>query len=109
MVAIGSAAIGRPRRETQGHPGEGQRCGVGEHVPGVGQQCQRTGQKTADDFHDRKAAGEHERPHQAIAVLGVIVGVSVLRVAGITPRRGLYVGRRALHSTSIPVYYAASQ
>ena len=109
LVTIGSAAIRGPRRETQGHPGESQRCGVGEHVPGVGQQCQRTGEKATDDFNDREPAREHERPHEAVAVLGVIVGVSMFRVAMITPRRGLYVRRRALHSTSIPVYYAASQ
>ncbi len=55
MVTISAAAIRGPRRETQGHPGEGQRSSVGEHVPGVGQQCQRTGQKAADNLHDRES------------------------------------------------------
>ena len=108
LIAIRSASIGGSRREAQRYPGERQRRGVGQHMPGVGKQRQRTRQEATDDLYDREATGEHERPHEAVAVLRVIVGVMV-RMARVTPRRALYVGRRALHSMSIPVYYAASQ
>ncbi|BET11577.1 hypothetical protein THI4931_26190 [Pandoraea sputorum] len=42
-------------------PTEGKRGGVADHVPGVGQQCERAGQQPADDLDDHEDGDDDER------------------------------------------------
>ena len=62
--APGGAVRGRTRGQLGGRQGHGQAGDVGEHVPGVGQQRQRSGDKGADDLghqdRGRQAQGDQE-------------------------------------------------
>jgi len=75
----------RPARGSHGGVAHGQRPGIGEHVRGVGDQCERTRNPAADRFRDHESGRDPQRPQQrglagtlAMAVPGVrIVVVSM--------------------------------
>ena len=76
----------RPPGEPGREQGERQRGGVGEHVPGVGQDGQRVGEQPDDDLHDEEARDERQRDRERLPVgaqprVLVAVRVHALRLA----------------------------
>jgi hypothetical protein len=51
-------------REARRDPRERQRDGVRQHVPGIGEQRERSGEQPAGDLHQHVEDGERERPEQ---------------------------------------------
>ena len=58
----------RPRRHRRGDEREPERRRVGEHVPGVGEQRERVGERARDDLADHHGRDEDERDGQRAAV-----------------------------------------
>ena len=69
---------GRPRRQRGRHEREAERAGVRDHVRGVGEQRQRSGDEAADDLDDHERRDEPERdPEPAAVGVGVDPAVRV--------------------------------
>ena len=64
------AGRGRPGGERGGEVRDQQAGGVGEHVPGVGEQRQAAGQRRADDLGDEHRAGDEQHQQQSPPVVG---------------------------------------
>ena len=92
-VAVRRARRRRPARDRVGEQRDGERRGVGGHVPGVGDQRQRAGQPAADRLDHREARGQPERdpqrPSRRVAV--VVAGMGVPMARQVVRRRA---GRR---------------
>ena len=63
--AIGVPASGRARGYPGGEPGQAQGSGIGEHVPGIAQQRERTERQPGYELDERIAQGQ--MPTQAPA------------------------------------------
>ena len=65
-VAVGGPARRRTTRNPLREQREPERRRVGKHVPGVGEQRQRTGEPAPCGLDQRKSAGENEREGQCL-------------------------------------------
>ena len=68
LVAEAPLRRARPAREPDGDEGEPEREVVGEHVDGVGEEREASGQQPADDLDDRDRHGEREDEAERPAV-----------------------------------------
>jgi hypothetical protein len=81
MPAVRSLRIGGSPGEPEGKPGKGERCEVGQHVTGVGDQGQGAGNQPADHLGQHEAAGQQHHPEDlALALVRHRRGMPVARV-----------------------------
>ena len=92
VVAIGAPGIGGAPPDTEAQPGEQERRGVDQHVPGIGEQRQRAGVYSADHLDDHEDAGQDHGLEEA----GLVVGVAVTVTERLSPRP-----RHAMFHTAI--------
>ncbi len=91
--AVGEVTAARPLDNADDEERKDERAGVGQHVPGVGEQRERMRQDPDDDLEGHEAGDQHERDRQvapvrigsdrvrvarAVVVVGMIVIVAVL-------------------------------
>src|SRR5690606_22666613 len=88
-VAEGALAVGQAAAEAEGGIGQGQRHGIREHMPGIGQQRQGAGQDAAGHLHHHEGKDQKEgKEHLALVAAGyrwrmgmaVLVAVAVIMV-----------------------------
>ena len=77
MIAEAAAQIGRLAADSECHPGERKGDEITEHMAGIGKQCERSGQHTADRLDRHEAAGNQQRAEQSTFAVGVVRGVCV--------------------------------
>ena len=82
LIAEGHRPFGGPVGESQGEQREADRAGIGEHVPGVGQQRQRVRDDASRHLHGHEAEEQRERERQpaAVGVGASLMGVSRVSV-----------------------------
>ena len=71
LITERTLVIGRFFRKLEGGPGQPERQCIGQHVAGIGQQCQRTRQQPADHLDNHEAAGQQRGKQQAPGVFFV--------------------------------------
>jgi hypothetical protein len=86
--AEGVAGRGRAARDQLGHQGQAEGGGVGDHVAGVGNQCQRVRQHAGDRLDQREQQGQAERETHR----GLAAAFDDVAVAGIAVEVGVQVG-----------------
>ena len=82
VIAVRAPGIGGAPPDTEAQPGERERRGVDQHVPGVGEQRQRAGVNPADHLDDHEDAGQDHGLEEAGLVVGVAVTVRTPPVGG---------------------------
>ena len=59
-IAVARAARRRPARDPAGEDREAERCRVGEHVPGVGDERERSGEPSSGGLDEREGCSDRE-------------------------------------------------
>src|SRR5690606_33165414 len=87
VITIGPAWVGRPARDPEGDPRESESRRVCQHVPGVGDQRQRTRDQSADSLHHHEGAGEQQREQDATLVVRSYRSVMMMPLMVVTRPR----------------------
>jgi hypothetical protein len=106
VIAPGAARVGRALGDPHGEQGEAEGRGVGQHVPGVGEEGQGAGEPAAHGLGQHVGRGEAQGEREPAAVAGGGLAVPVVVVMCVSGTHGKPILARVVALFDLWEYHA---